>query len=67
MIQRDEYMVDKSSLLIAVFDGSKGGTKHTFDYALKKGISIVRINPLSFEVTQINHKDENLQLSEDIF
>ena len=44
MIQRDEYMVDKSSLLIAVFDGSKGG-QTTFDYALKKGISIVRINP----------------------
>lgn len=36
MIQRDKYMVDKSSLLIACFDGTKGGTKHTFDYAVKK-------------------------------
>jgi uncharacterized phage-like protein YoqJ len=63
MLQRDEYMVDKSSLLIAVFDGSKGGTKHTFDYALTKGISIVRINPISFEVSYINFERINTQIS----
>lgn len=46
-------MVDKSSLLIACFDGSEGGTKHTFDYALKKRIDIVCINPKTMIVTNI--------------
>lgn len=66
MLQRDKYMVDKSSRLIAVFDGSSGGTKHTFDYAIEKGIPIVRIDPNSFEVTRINFdKAEQLSLIDD--
>lgn len=64
MIERDKYMVNKSSLLIAVFDGSKGGTKHTFDYAVKKGIEIVRIDPTSLSVSYMQRKEpENIQLS----
>lgn len=51
MIERDKYMVDKSSRLIAVFDGSKGGTKHTYDYAVKKGREITRIDPNTMTVT----------------
>lgn len=52
MIQRDKYMVDNSSLLIACYDGSEGGTKHTYDYALKKGIDIIRIDPKTMTVTK---------------
>ena len=41
MHRRDRYMVDRSSLLIAAFDGTPGGTQYTVQYALKQGISIV--------------------------
>ena len=30
---RNEWMVDRSSLVIAVFNGESGGTKNTIDYA----------------------------------
>ena len=41
MQRRDRYMVDHSSLLIAAFDGSSGGTRYTVEYALRRGISVV--------------------------
>jgi uncharacterized phage-like protein YoqJ len=50
MIDRDQWMVDRSDRIIAVFDGSDGGTKHTYDYALDKGIEIVRIHPVDMEL-----------------
>ena len=37
---RNEWMVDRSNLVIAVFNGQKSGTKNTVDYAIKKGINI---------------------------
>ena len=40
MLRRNRYMVDRSSLLIAAFDGSKGGTLYTITYAMKKGIEV---------------------------
>ncbi len=45
MIKRDEYMVDKSDMLIACYDGSEGGTRHTFSYALDKHLKIIHIDP----------------------
>ena len=33
---RNEWMVDRSNLVIAVFTGQKSGTKNTIDYANKK-------------------------------
>ena len=45
MIKRDEYMVDKSDMVVACFNGSKGGTAHTFSYAIDKGVNIIHINP----------------------
>jgi hypothetical protein len=36
-------MVDRSSMLIAVFTGASGGTKETIDYAKKKGIEVREI------------------------
>lgn len=35
---RNEWMVDHSSLVIAVFNGQPGGTKNTIDYAKKQKI-----------------------------
>ena len=41
MIRRDRYMVDRSSLLIAAFDGTPGGTQYTVQYAMSKGVNVV--------------------------
>ena len=40
---RNKYMVDNSSKLIAVYNGSCGGTRNTINYAKKKGIKIESI------------------------
>ena len=41
MQRRDRYMVDHSSLLIAAFDGTPGGTRYTMQYAMSRRVSIV--------------------------
>lgn len=43
MQKRNEYMLNKSSLLLAVFNGSAGGTKNTVDLAKRKDMNIVII------------------------
>jgi uncharacterized phage-like protein YoqJ len=48
--KRNEYMVDNSDIVIAVHDGSKGGTANCVKYAEKSGRRIIRINP-----KEINH------------
>ena len=45
MLKRNRYMVDKSELVIAVFNGiEKGGTWYTINYAHKENKSIVLID-----------------------
>ena len=41
MQRRDRYMVDHASLLLAVFDGSPGGTRYTVEYAMRQRIDIL--------------------------
>lgn len=53
LISRDEYMVDKSDFIIACYDGSPGGTRHTFSYAYDKKRRIIHINPVTKEVKYI--------------
>ena len=36
-------MVDRSNLVIAVFNGKKSGTKNTVDYAKRKGVNVVNV------------------------
>ena len=43
MLERNEYMVNASSKMIALFDGKPGGTKKTIDYAKSKGLDVVII------------------------
>ena len=43
MMERNRYMVDRSGLLLAVYDGRPGGTKNTIEYAAAQGLSIVRL------------------------
>ena len=40
MLRRNRYMVDRSSLLIAAFDGTLGGTMYTVTYAMKHGVEV---------------------------
>lgn len=39
--RRNEWMVNHSSRLIAVFNGGSGGTKNTIDFAAKVGVETV--------------------------
>ena len=43
MMQRNRYMVDRSSLLLACFDGRPGGTMNTILYAERSGVKTVII------------------------
>ena len=38
---RNEWMVDRSNLVIAVFNGKKSGTKNTVDYGKRKGVKVL--------------------------
>ena len=40
---RNQWMVDRSNLLIAVFNGVRGGTKNTIDYANKNGVEVINV------------------------
>lgn len=45
MHKRNRYMVDSSTLLIAVYSGERGGTDKTIEYAKQRGLEIVLIDP----------------------
>lgn len=45
MLERNRYMVNNSSLMIALFNGQAGGTKSTINYAKQQGLEIVIIQP----------------------
>lgn len=45
---RNEYMVDNCDLLLAVFNGTRGGTKNCIDYARSIGKPIEFIDPESW-------------------
>lgn len=50
---RNEYMVDRADLLIAVWSGkTSGGTAACVRYAKKKNVPILQINPSSRTVTK---------------
>ena len=46
MSDRNKFMVDNSDALFAVFDGKKGGTYQTLQYAAEKGKRLYIIDPL---------------------
>lgn len=53
MQKRNEWMVDNCDLLIAVWDGSNGGTANCVNYAAKQGKFTVFINPKHYENSKI--------------
>lgn len=52
MQRRNRYLVDSSAHLIAVYDGQKGGTQFTVEYAERKGLDVIILNPNSLERSQ---------------
>lgn len=42
--RRNEWMVNHSARVIAVYSGEAGGTRNTIDYAKKQGVSLVMID-----------------------
>lgn len=38
--RRNEWMVDHSAKVIAIFNGTVGGTKNTIDYAERRGVKV---------------------------
>ncbi len=46
MHRRDRYMVDRSAAVLAVFDGTPGGTQYTLNYAMDKKREILLLDPL---------------------
>ncbi len=43
MQKRNRYMVDHSTLLIAAYNGTSGGTEYTYNYANKRHLRIVNV------------------------
>ena len=41
--RRNKFMVDRSNLVIAVWNGEKSGTKNTIDYAVRKGVKVINV------------------------
>ena len=41
--RRNEFMVDHSNLVIAVWNGMPSGTKNTIDYAKRRGVKVVNV------------------------
>lgn len=50
MQKRNEWMVNNCDILLAIWDGTNGGTKNCIDYAISKGMTfengkIIRLDP----------------------
>ena len=48
MQQRNKYMVDTCRIVIAVYDGQKGGTHNTVEYAKEQNRHLIIIDPKQF-------------------
>ena len=47
MFRRDRYMIERSAAVLAVFDGTPGGTQYTLNYAMDKKLEIILLYPLN--------------------
>lgn len=44
LTKRNYYMVDKANIIVAVWNGSNGGTKNCIEYAKTQKVTIIRFN-----------------------
>ncbi len=54
MLRRDRYMVDRSAAVLAVFNGTPGGTQYTLNYAMDKKREILLLDPAQPESAAIH-------------
>lgn len=54
---RNEYMVDKATVIVCCFDGQKGGTAQTIAYAKRKDKVIIQINPNDASASTISRRN----------
>ena len=65
MLRRDRYMVERSAAVLAVFDGTPGGTKYTLDYAAKQELDLYLLDlnaPSNFAIHLQPEKYENFSI-----
>ena len=53
---RDAYMVDKADIVLAVWNGSKGGTAYTVNCARKRGRTIIILPPVDRQQGIVNRE-----------
>ncbi len=53
MLRRDRYLVDRSAAVLAVFNGTPGGTQYTLNYAMDKKREILLLDPVRPEANAI--------------
>lgn len=58
MTKRNRYLVDNAEYILAVFDGQKGGTMSTINYAKKKKKTITIINPNDYTKVELIHGED---------
>lgn len=61
MQKRNRYMVDTSSVLVAVYDGISGGTKNTVEYAKKLGKKLIVIRPRGMIRMQFIENEKDIE------
>lgn len=44
MFRRDRYMVERASTILAVYDGTPGGTRYTLNYAMSKKLRVLLLD-----------------------
>lgn len=58
MMKRNRFLVDTSQYILAVYDGQRGGTMSTINYAKKKKRTIIIIDPTDFTRIELLHGNE---------
>lgn len=53
MMKRNEYMVDSSDYVVAVWNGKPSGTGNTIKYAKRRGKPVYSISPVDFRMREI--------------
>jgi len=59
MAKRNRYLVDSCDELLAIYDGQRGGTMQTVNYAKKKGIQVSIIDPSRNKIVVLREKSAN--------
>lgn len=53
---RNRYMVDRADVVVCAYNGQKGGTAYTVNYALKKDKIVIQIDPATAKVSVISRR-----------